>query len=37
MLYSYERGNRDNRLYPITEDEATQIIDSIRRESGSSG
>lgn len=36
MLYSYERGNRDNQLYPITEEEALQIVDRIRRESGSS-
>ena len=36
MLYSYERGNRDNRLYPITEDEAMRIVDRIRRESASS-
>ena len=35
MLYSYERGDRDNQLYPITEDEAMQIVDRIRRESGS--
>jgi len=35
MLYSYERGNRDNQLYPITEDEAMQIVERIRRESGS--
>lgn len=36
MLYSYERGNRDNQLYPITEDEAMRIVDRIRRESGAS-
>ena len=36
MLYSYERGNRDNQLYPITEDEAMRIVERIRRESGSS-
>jgi hypothetical protein len=36
MLYSYERGDRDNQLYPITEDEAMRIVDRIRRESGSS-
>jgi hypothetical protein len=36
MLYSYERGNRDNQLYPITEDEAMRIVDRIRRESGTS-
>jgi hypothetical protein len=36
MLYSYERGNRDNQLYPITEDEAMRIVERIRRESGTS-
>lgn len=36
MLYSYERGNRDNQLYPITEDEAMRIVDRIRSESGTS-
>jgi hypothetical protein len=36
MLYSYERGNRDNQLYPITEDEAMRIVDRIRRESDAS-
>jgi len=36
MLYSYERGNRDNQLYPITEDEAMEIVARIRRESGTS-
>jgi len=30
-LYSYERGNMDNRLYEITEDEANQIVERIRR------
>jgi hypothetical protein len=33
MLYSYEQGNRDQRLYLITEEEATTIADRIRRES----
>ena len=33
MLYSFERGNRDNQLYPITEDEAMRIVDRIRRQS----
>ena len=37
MLYSYERGNRDDQLYPITEDEAMAIVDHIRREVGASG
>ena len=31
LLYSYERGNMDNRLYEITEDEANQIVERIRR------
>ena len=30
-LYSYERGNLDNKFYEITEDEANQIVDRIRR------
>src|ERR1700691_3793127 len=30
-LYSYERGDGDNRLYEITEDEANQIVERIRR------
>ena len=37
MLYSYERGNRDNELYPITEEEAMRIVDRIRREASASG
>ena len=36
MLYSAERGNTRNDLYPITEDEAMGIVDRIRRESGTS-
>ena len=31
LLYSYERGNRDNQLYEITEDEANLIVARIRR------
>lgn len=31
MLYSYERGNRDNLLYEITKDEAEEIVERIRR------
>jgi hypothetical protein len=31
LLYSYERGNMDNKLYEITEDEAEQIMARIRR------
>jgi hypothetical protein len=30
-LYSYERGNADAELYEITEDEANQIVERIRR------
>jgi len=30
-LYSYERGNGDNQLYEISEDEANQIVERIRR------
>jgi hypothetical protein len=30
-LYSYERGNADAEFYEITEDEANQIVDRIRR------
>ena len=30
-LYSYERGNRDAKFYEITEDEANQIVERIRR------
>jgi hypothetical protein len=30
-LYSYERGNADAEFYEITEDEANQIMDRIRR------
>jgi hypothetical protein len=31
LLYSYERGDGDNRFYEITEDEANQIVARIRR------
>jgi hypothetical protein len=31
LLYSYERGNMDNELYEISEDEANQIVERIRR------
>jgi hypothetical protein len=31
LLYSFERGNRDAEFYEITEDEANQIVDRIRR------
>jgi hypothetical protein len=37
MLYSHERGDRDNQLYPITEGEAMRIVERIRRESDASG
>ena len=30
-LYSYERGNRDAKFYEISEDEATRIVERIRR------
>ena len=30
-LYSYERGNRDAKFYEISEDEANQIVERIRR------
>lgn len=31
MLYSYERGDGDNQIYEITEDEANRIVERIRR------
>ena len=31
LLYSYERGDGDNKFYEITEDEANQIMARIRR------
>jgi hypothetical protein len=31
LLYSYERGDGDNVLYKISEDEANQIVERIRR------
>lgn len=31
LLYSYERGDGDNKFYEITEDEADQIVARIRR------
>jgi len=30
-LHSYERGNMDNKFYEISEDEANQIVERIRR------
>jgi hypothetical protein len=30
-LYSYERGDGDNQVYEITEDEANRIVERIRR------
>jgi hypothetical protein len=30
MLYSYERGNGDNQLYEISDDEANRIVERIR-------
>ena len=34
LLHSAERGDTMNDFYPITEDEAIQIVDRIRREAG---
>jgi hypothetical protein len=34
LLYSFERGNRDSVFYEITEDEASQIVERIRRIAG---
>lgn len=31
LLYSYERGDGDNDLYEISEDEAERIVERIRR------
>jgi hypothetical protein len=31
LLYSFERGNLDNQLYEITEEEADRIVERIRR------
>jgi hypothetical protein len=31
LLYSFERGNRDSVFYEITEHEAGQIVERIRR------
>jgi hypothetical protein len=31
LLYSFERGNLDNQLYEISEDEANRIVARIRR------
>ena len=31
LLYSYERGNMDNQLYEVGEDEANTIVQRIRR------
>jgi hypothetical protein len=36
LLHSAERGDTMNDFYPITEDEAMEIVDRIRRESGTS-
>jgi hypothetical protein len=32
LLYAYERGDLANELVPISEEEATRIVDRIRRE-----
>jgi hypothetical protein len=34
LLYSYERGDGDNQIYEISEDEANRIVDRIRRSVG---
>jgi hypothetical protein len=34
MLYSYERGNRDNELYQISQEDAERIVERIRRSVG---
>ena len=31
LLYSYERGDGDNQIYEINEDEANRIVERIRR------
>ena len=31
LLYSFERGNLDNELYEISEDDANRIVERIRR------
>lgn len=31
LLYSHERGNMDNKFYEISEGEADQIVERIRR------
>jgi hypothetical protein len=36
LLYSAERGNLDNTFYPITEEEAMQIVERIRQEATTS-
>jgi hypothetical protein len=37
LLHSAERGDTMNDFYPITEEEALQIVDRIRQESGQVG
>jgi len=37
LLHSAERGDTMNDFYPITEDEAMEIVDRIRRESRERG
>jgi hypothetical protein len=37
LLYSAERGDLTNTLYPIGEEEAMQIVERIRREAGAPG
>jgi len=35
LLYSYERGNMDNKFYEISEVEANRIVERIRRTASS--
>ena len=35
LLYSAERGDTQNEFVPISEDEASRIVERIRREAGS--
>jgi hypothetical protein len=37
LLYSAERGDTQYKFHPITEEEAMQIVDRIRREAAASG
>ena len=37
LLYSYERGDGDNQLFEISEEEADRIVERIRRAVGGEG